>query len=134
MTRIESKTVSVEKSALSVSNYLKDMTNLEHLLPMDRLSDYSATENSAKFKVSGAATINLSLDGVSDAEKVIFKTTEGSTFHFTLNVNINSTGDNSCDVTQLAEADLNPFLKMMVEKPLAKLFDFMGDRLPIAMA
>lgn len=134
MTRIESKTIEVNKSTQEVFEYLKDMNNLETLLPMDRLSDYSADATSASFKVAGAATIKLTLKETVEFEKVVYQTTDGSTFPFTLNVNITSTGDNSCSVSQLAEADLNPFLKMMVEKPLAKLFDFIADRLPKAMA
>lgn len=134
MTRIESKTIEVNKNNNEVFEYLKDMNHLEQLLPMDRLSDYSATSTTASFKVAGAATINLVLHEAIEGEKVVYKTTDGSTFPFTLNVNITSTGDNACSVSQVADADLNPFLKMMVEKPLGKLFDFIADRLPKAMA
>ena len=134
MTRIESKTVTVNHSAETIFNFLKDMNNLEQLLPMDRLSNYSATETSSKFKVAGAAEINLALHECTEFEKVSYKTQSGSTFPFTLNVSIKPLSDNQCEVSQLAEAELNAFLKMMVEKPLTKLFDFIADRLPKALA
>jgi len=53
---------------------------------------------------------------------------ENSPFSFSLNI-ILTESDGTCDAQLLCEADINPFLKMMVEKPLNNLFDYMADRL-----
>lgn len=134
MVNIEGKSVTLNKSASEVYSYLMNMNNLENLLPMDKLSNYEASEDSCSFKVSGAADIKLGKGDCEEPTKVIYKTQSGSTFPFTLNVNIKDLGDGNVEVSQLAEADLNPFMKMMVQKPLTKLFDYIADRLPKALA
>jgi len=37
--------------------------------------------------------------------------------------------DGSTQAYQVFEADLNPFIKMMVESPLRNLFDHIADRM-----
>jgi len=128
MTRIESKQVSIGKPAQELYSFLQDMNNFQLLLPQDRISEWKSDGTSCSFKVQGAATIGLKLDGGEAPGLIKMKATEKSPFPFTLDVHL----DEANGVTtawQEFQADLNPFIKVMVEKPLKNLFDHIADRL-----
>ena len=80
------------------------------------------------FRSINAATIGLRFDEASTPERVRLKSTERSPFPFTLDVVL--TGSNGAtQAYQVFEADLNPFIKRMVESPLKNLFDHIADRM-----
>jgi carbon monoxide dehydrogenase subunit G len=63
MTTIESKQVEIRKPAAELHAFLQDMNNFQQLLPAGRISDWKSDGKSCSFKVQGAATIGLMLDG-----------------------------------------------------------------------
>lgn len=128
MTRIESKHVEIARSAQDVHTFLQDMNNFQQLLPQDRISDWKSDGTSCSFKVAGAATIGLMLDGGTAPDHVRMKSTERSPFPFTLDVRL-SEENGVTKAYQVFEADLNPFIKMMVESPLKHLFDHIADKM-----
>ena len=128
MTTIESKTVVIDRPAEQLYSFLQDMNNFQQLLPQDRISDWKADKEQCSFKVSGAATIGLQLAGGTAPSLVNMKATDRSPFPFSLDVHLTSENGHT-KVRQVFNADLNPFIKMMVEKPLQHLFDHIADRL-----
>ncbi len=128
MTRIESKHVEIARPAQDVYTFLQDMNNFQQLLPQDRISDWKSDGTSCSFKVAGAATIGLQLDGGTPPGHLRLKSTDRSPFPFTLDVHLDG-ANGSTQAYQVFEADLNPFIKMMVESPLRNLFDHIADRM-----
>lgn len=128
MTTIESKHVEIAKSAQELYTFLQDMNNFQQLLPQDRISEWKSDGQSCSFKVQGAATIGLQLDGGTEPSHVRLKATERSPFPFTLDVHLNDKGG-STEAWQVFNGDINPFIKMMVEKPLKNLFDHIADKM-----
>ena len=128
MTRIDSKEVEIAKPAQELYDFVKDMNNFQQLLPQDRISEWKSDGTSCSFKVQGAATIGLQLDGGTAPNLLKLKATERSPFPFTLDVHLDENAGVT-KVSQVFEADLNPFIKMMVEKPLKNLFDHIADRM-----
>lgn len=128
MTRIESKHVTIDASVGTVETFLLDMHNFEQLLPEGRISEWTSDGKSCSFKVQGAATIGLQLDGNEPGKMVRMKSTERSPFPFTLNAVLEADGDRT-KAHQVFEADLNPVLKMMVSGPLKNLFDHIADKM-----
>ncbi len=128
MTRIESKHVEIARPAQEVYTFLQDMNNFQQLLPQERISDFKSDGSSCSFKVAGAATIGLQLDGGSPPDHVRLKSTERSPFPFTLDVHL-AGSNGATKAYQVFEADLNPFIKMMVEGPLKNLFDHIADKM-----
>jgi hypothetical protein len=128
MTRIESKHVEIARPAQDVYTFLQDMNNFQQLLPQDRISEWKSDGTSCSFKVAGAATIGLQLDGGTAPDHLRLKSTERSPFPFTLDVHLDG-ANGSTQAYQVFEADLNPFIKMMVESPLKNLFDHIADRM-----
>lgn len=128
MTNIQSKQVTIAKPAQELYTFLQDMNNFEQLLPLGRISEWTSDGRSCSFKVQGAATIGLELlDG--DAPSLVrMKATERSPFPFTLDAHLKE--DNGSTTAWMDfNGDINPFIKMMVEKPLKNLFDHIADRM-----
>ncbi|MBK6368309.1 MAG: hypothetical protein IPF64_00370 [Flavobacteriales bacterium] len=128
MTTIESKHVVIGKAAQDLYTFLQDMNNFQQLLPQDRISEWKSDGSSCSFKVQGAATIGLQLDGGTEPNLVKMKATERSPFPFTLEVHLNEQ-DGTTEAWQVFNGDINPFIKMMVEKPLKNLFDHIADKM-----
>ncbi|MCA1763319.1 MAG: SRPBCC family protein [Flavobacteriales bacterium] len=126
--KIESKKVTVPAPPEKVFNYVSDLNNFRSLLPEDRISEWESSEDYCSFKVQGTATIDLMLDEKQAFTRLLLKSGEKSPFAFTLEVLLNEV-DGQTEAYQLMNADVNPFLKMMVEKPLANLFNYIADRL-----
>lgn len=126
--KIESKTVSVPADREKVFDYIINLNNFQSLLPADRISEWESTETYCSFKVQGTATIDLQLKESERPAYVLLEGGERSPFPFTLEVFLeNDNGQTSA--YQLMTASINPFLKMMVEKPLANLFDYIAEKL-----
>ena len=128
MTRLESKHVEIAKPAQTLYDFVQDMNNFQQLLPEGRISEWKSDGTSCSFKVQGAATIGLQLDGGTPPELLKLKATERSPFPFTLDVHMKES-NGTTTIWQEFNADLNPFIKMMVEKPLQNLFDHIADRM-----
>ena len=128
MTTIESKHVEIAKGAQELYTFLQDMNNFQQLLPQDRISEWKSDGQSCSFKVQGAATIGLQLDGGTAPSHVRLKATERSPFPFTLDVYLEEKGGIT-EARQVFNGDINPFIKMMVEKPLKNLFDHIADKM-----
>lgn len=128
MTRIESKKVEINKPASELLPFLEDMNNFKQLLPEGRISDWQSDGKSCSFKVQGAATIGLEVAGSDGPGHLRLKATDRSPFPFTLDVRLDERGGMTT-AWQEFNADLNPFVKMMVEKPLKNLFDHIADRM-----
>ncbi len=126
--KIESKKVTVPASKEKVYKYITDLNNFKELLPQDRISEWESTTNYCSFKVQGTATIDLKLKESKEFEHIVLESGDKSPFPITLNIFL-SEKEEITTVYQVMDAKVNPFLKMMVEKPLANLFDYIADKL-----
>lgn len=129
MTKIESKKVNVAAPDHEVFAYLNDLNNFENLLPPERIENWRSDQDSCKFKIKNVAEIGFRKKTADAPHYLQLESDESAPFAFTINIHINSTGDHATEVYQVINADVNPFLKMMVEKPLRNLFDYISDRL-----
>ena len=127
MAKIESKQVTVPASSAAVAEYLADMNNFRNLLPQDRISNWKADTEHCSFKVQGGYTIELEHAG-QEGNIIRMKSGAASPFPFSLDVFLEPE-DDSTKAHQVIDADVNPFMKMMIEKPLKNLFDYIADRL-----
>ena len=126
--KINSKTVIVAAPQQEVFDFLKDANNIIHLLPQDKISDFKSTTDDCSFKVQGGVIISLIHDGEEGTDKLFMKSGEKSPFPFRLTIH---TGNKSEETEGRIEFDgeVNMFLKMMVEKPLTNLFNYMSKKL-----
>ena len=132
MTHIESESTTVQSPIAEVHAYLSNMHNIEKLLPEGKYSDWKSSEKNCSFKIQNAYTIGLEITDSKPHNEIIYTSTAGSPFPFTLKVQLNETGS-ATQGKLICDAQINPFLEMMVKGPLKNLFDYMAGRLPVAM-
>ena len=125
---IKGNTVTVNANPAEIFAFLGDSNNIIHLLPQDKISDFKSTDEMCSFKVQGGVMISLIQDGTNDSDILFMKSGEKSPFPFRLSIKIEKSGDQSEGYIQF-DGEVNAFLKMMVERPLTSLFNYMSDRL-----
>jgi carbon monoxide dehydrogenase subunit G len=128
MTEIESKKVVVPAPSEKVFAFLCDMNNIEKLLPTGKYTEWKSDEKSCSFKIQGAYTIVLNFVEATPYSQIRYVSGDGSPFSFSLVTHLNPEGEGSGGFMK-CEADINPFLKMVVQGPLKNLFDYMADKL-----
>lgn len=127
MTKIESKKVEVPADKAKITAFLSDMNNIEKLLPEGKYSHWKSDGSSCSFKVQNAYEIGLKFISADDSG-IRYESTPGSPFPFHLNIQMQDKG-NSTEGQLFCEAQINPFLEMLVKGPLKNLFDYMADKL-----
>jgi carbon monoxide dehydrogenase subunit G len=120
--------VMVAGAAQIIKDFLSIPSNLEHLLPMDKVKDFKSDDKTCSFKVQGGFVISLVQDGT-DEDKVFLKSGEKSPFPFQLTIFLKEKNTNETEVHIEFDGEVNAFLKMMVEKPLMSLFNYMSNKL-----
>lgn len=128
MTVIESNKVLVNANTNTIYTHLMDLNNFIEFLPQDKISDWKSNETSCSFKVAGGYNIGLEFQESKEPSNIILKSDESAPFKFTLDIGLNDQGDKT-EAGLVCNAELNPFLKMMVEKPLRNLFDYIAHKL-----
>lgn len=125
--KLDSNKVTVKASKEEIKSFLADSNNLIHLLPQDNISDFKSTVEECSFKVQGGIIISLIQDGQED-DKLFLKSGEKSPFPFKLTINL-ADAEAATEGYIHFDGEVNMFLKMMVEKPLKNLFNYMSDKL-----
>lgn len=125
---VDSSKVTVKASQEEIIAFLRDTNNLIHLLPADKVQDFKSTEDECSFKVQGAIIISLIQDGQEGNEKLFLKSGKFAPFPFRLTIFL-SPVDGGTEGYINFSGEANPFIKMMAEKPLGNLFNYMTQKL-----
>lgn len=126
--KIQSTEVTINSKSQTICDFLCDASNMIHLLPKDKISDFISDEKECSFKVQGGVIISLVQNGREGNEKIFLKSGEKSPFPFNLTINIKEMNER-CTGNIDFDGEVNMFLKMMVEKPLTNLFNYMSEKL-----
>lgn len=134
MTEFTSDIVTLESDREKVYNHLLTMSNYEALFPSDKISDFESTENSFSVKIVGQGKIRMERAAEVPNERISLRAIDDKPFKMELNILLKDNGDSKTDGHIYAEADLNPFIKMVAQKPLDKLFNSMAQKLTSLIA
>ena len=100
-----------------------DMNNFEQLFPEDKIEDWESTEENCSMKIKSMGSLGLKRVA-STANSLIYLDSYGKTpFKFTLNIFLSEIESKSCQVHLVFDGEINPFMKMMIEKPLIEFFN-----------
>jgi hypothetical protein len=124
---LKSNQVSVKASKEQILSFLSNSENLWFILPQDKISDFKASMESCSFKVQGGITISLIQNG-HEENKLFLKSGEKTPFPFDLTIHLTENGSLTDGYIHF-DGEVNAFLKMMVEKPLSALFNYMSEKL-----
>lgn len=128
MTRIESQKTEVDQPADKLFAFLCDFNNFQKLMP-PQVTNWQSTVNECSFTINGMATIGMKI--VEAVPNSLIKiTSKGKVpFDFTLDVLLTSLSATQSSGQLVFSAELNPMVKMMVEKPLTNFFNLLASKL-----
>ena len=126
--KLISQEVEVGTEPKAVLDFISSPVNIEKLLPSDKISDFVFDDQICSFKVQGGITISLVQAGREGNEKVFLKSGEKSPFPFELTIHAQPIPSGSKGWIEF-NGEVNAFLKMMVEKPLGALFNYMSNKM-----
>lgn len=128
MTNITSETVTLKTPIQEIFDFLSDLNNYNQLLPSDNISDFQSTKENCSFKVQNAYNIGLVKISEQTPNLITLNSSENSPIKFELKIHISENNGETSTFLDCA-AELNAMLKMMVERPLQNLFNYMANRL-----
>lgn len=123
---LEGRKIIVNKSAKELVEMLKSPEGYRELMP-DSLQSFEVRDQGFKFSLKGMPEIALNIDEISE-EKVVLKSASSS-LDFALNGMMKAVNDTQTEVQLLFEGKFNPFIKMMVEKPLQNFINALTDNI-----
>ncbi|MPS73628.1 MAG: SRPBCC family protein [Chryseobacterium sp.] len=123
---LEGRKIIVNKSSSELAGMLKNPQDYKDLMP-EGLQSFEAREDGFKFGLKGMPEIALKIDNVSN-EQVVLKSASSS-LDFALTGSMNPLNENQTEVQLLFEGKFNPFIKMMVEKPLQNFINSLTDKI-----
>lgn len=124
---LNSNKVIVNASKADIITFLSNAENIWHLLPQDKVNDFKSTADDCSFKVQGGITISLVEKGSND-NQLFLESGEKSPFPFKLTIELAEAAGGTEGYIHF-DGEVNMFLKMMVEKPLLSLFNYMSEKL-----
>ncbi|WP_018109741.1 polyketide cyclase [Bacteroides propionicifaciens] len=131
MSKFESSVKAIPFADELVFNKVSVLSNLEGIkdkIPADKVQDLEFTDDSLTFSVSPIGKISLEVIERIPNSCVKYATTT-SPIPFTLWVQILPVTENDCKIKVTIDAELNPFIKGMVKKPLMEGLEKMATML-----
>ena len=123
---LEGRKIIVNKSGKELVEMLNTPEGYRELMP-DSLQSFEVRDQGFKFSLKGMPEIALVIDEVTE-NQVTLKSASSS-LDFALTGTMNSINDNQTEVQLLFEGKFNPFIKMMVEKPLQNFINSLTDNI-----
>lgn len=118
------------KSALkNLYLFLSDFKNFKDILPEDKVENFTYSDNRCDFAIKGITAIGIVLVEKKEYSQLVFNSEGLAKFNFKLTVFFEgeATQIGTCKVDLFA--DMNPFIKVMAEKPLLQLINTMSLKL-----
>ena len=133
MMKFESRVKVIPASQSAVYGKLSDLSNLEKIksrLPEDKVKNLEFTADTLSVEISPVGTVTLEIVE-REPEKCIKFGTTTSPLPFNLWIQIVSTGEAECKIKLTIGMELNPFMKVMVQKPLQEGLEKIADMLAL---
>jgi carbon monoxide dehydrogenase subunit G len=126
--RIESKQVTIKCLPQKVYDFLTNFDNFGRLLP-EQVENWQSSGDSCSFEVKGLAALGLRITSKVPYTEIIMIGEGKLPFGFTLETFIRQSDTEKSQVQMVIDADMNPFIAMMAEKPLQNFVDMILPRL-----
>lgn len=127
MTRIESEQVTIQQSQEAVFNFLSDFNNYQKLMP-DQVADWVSDTDTCSFNIKGMAALGMAIEKRTPNSEIRIRKNGKAPFDFFLTCEIGTSGTDQSTLKLYFDADLNPMLKMMAEKPLTNFLNMLVHR------
>lgn len=102
-----------------------DFNHFKHLLPDDKIENFQCTAEQCSFGIKGLVPLTIRIKERQPTTRITFETLGLAKFVFTLHIHFLP----EQRVQVQMEGDMNPFIKVMAEKPLLELINTMAGKL-----
>lgn len=123
---LEGRKIMLNKPVAELVELLKDPQQYEQLMP-DGLQKFEAIADGFKFSLKGMPEIALKVGEVNENKATL--RSASSSLDFELTTAMNAVSENQTEIQMFFEGKFNPFIKMMVEKPLQNFMDALTDKI-----
>ena len=124
---IESPTVTAEKSAKDMYEFLADPANFEKIMP-ENIDKFETRENGFVFALKGMPEIKLKVKELVPNDKVVLGAASDK-LPFTLTGYIYEIDDTSSEVQLVFDGKFNPMMAMMIKSPLKKFIHTLSENI-----
>jgi carbon monoxide dehydrogenase subunit G len=128
MSKIESKTGRVKQSDEKIYNFLSDFNNFKHLIPPDKVKNWSSTSDSCRFSVDGIGEAGLKIIEKTPFSLIKISADGNTPINFFLWIQIKKIEENVSGIRIVIEPEVNAMMMMMVKGPLQNFVDMLVDQ------
>lgn len=128
MTEFVSEIKTIPQNDDRIFNMLSDLSNLERIkdrIPQDKIKNFEFDSDSCSFAVDPVGSITFQIVNREPNKTIKYQTTNSPVPLF-LWIQLKQVADMDTKLKITVRADLNPFLKPMVSKPLQEAVDKMS--------
>ncbi len=122
---ILSETHPTQSKTDSLFDFMGDFNNFKHLLPEDKIENFECTSEQCSFGIKGLMPLTIKIKERLPKSRITFETSGLAKFVFTLHIHLLADQKTNVEL----EGDMNPFIKVMAEKPLKDLINTMATKL-----
>ncbi len=126
--KIESDKSEINKSAAEVFTFLSDFNNFQKLMP-PQVTNWQSTQDDCSFTISGMATIGMKIDEKTPNSLIKVSSNGKVPFNFKLDIVLTEVTPTQTSGQLIFDADVNPMMAMMVEKPLRNFFNLLAGKM-----
>ena len=134
MTKFESSVKQIPYAQQSVYDKLSDLNNLEQVknhMPDDKAGELEFTQDTISVNVPPVGKISMQIIEREEPKTIKFETVQ-SPMPFNLWIQLLPVTESTSKMKLTLKADINPFLKAMVSKPLQEGIEKIADMLAMA--
>ena len=121
---MQSDAVEVKKTPAEVFSFLSDFNNFEKLMP-EQVINWKSDPKTCSFTIKGMASLGMAIESVIPEREVKIRRDGKAPFDFFLTCSIEPSGQEASRVQLFFDADLNPMLRMMAERPLTNFLNML---------
>ncbi len=126
--KLNSKRVTVQKSADQLCEFLTDVKNFEGLMPENTSKFEVIRDNAFVFGLKGMPEIALELKEVVKPNKVVLGAISDK-LPFTLTGDIREESENTSSVELIFDGEFNAMMTMMIKSPITKFIETLATNL-----
>jgi len=131
MTKFESSIKQIQAPQQRVYDMLSDLNNLERVkdrLPEDKIKDMTFDHDSVSVSVAPVGSVTLRVVNREEPKTIKFET-EQSPIPFNLWIQLVAMDEQNCKMKLTIKAELNPFIKGVIQGPLQEGLERIADAL-----
>ena len=125
LSNYESRSGSLSCTPKEVFDFVTDIRNFEQFIPEGTINNWQSEKDTCTFNVSMIGSVTLRIEKAEPYDRVIFSGDALKKNDFSLILNILENTNNNAEVKVLLEAELNPMLKMMANKPILQFLEML---------